>query len=421
MEFSLSVIKTIGIVAGIFVSLLVLGAIVLVIVRRTRKAGLGILIGFFSLCAAGAVYYYFPRNFQRTYLERKTDVGGEGFRQYADALDLYIGTIGDEKNMVDPRFYRNLNSMTVENALKMYDVCPSFGPDGVPVYDFSRADAIVAAALAKNLRVRGHTLIWGKVSDVLKKPDLDKYLARFSPADRAAALGQFVDNHITRVMTRYRGKIRTWDVVNEPLESWGDGELENNVFYRYLGAGYITRAFALAHAIDPDATLFLNEIFSTYRDQRAESFYQMVKAFRENGVPVHGIGLQAHIMADTSLGGLAEYMKRLTDLGFEVELTEVDVRLMQFAFEPDPYQAQGEFYARLLGLCLQNPNCRGLTFWGFSDNDAWHDDEPLTFPKPNEPYLFDAQMNPKPAYTELYTILKNAYDARHLRVAQSKN
>ena len=414
MELSLSTLKTIGIAAGIFSSLLVLASITLVIIRRTRKIGLGILLGFFAVCVAGAVYFYFPRSFKRSYLERPADAGRDGFRQYADDLGFYIGTIGDVKNMADPRFYRNLNSMTVENALKMGSLVPAFGPDGTPVYDFSRADAIVAAALAKGLRVRGHTLIWGKLSDLYKRPDLEAYLVRFPERDRTVVLRNLVDNHITKVMTRYRGKIHTWDVVNEPLESWGDGELENNVFYRYLGGGYIARAFTLAHSIDPDAKLFLNEIFSTYRDGRAESFYRMVKAFRDNGVPVDGIGLQAHIMTDTSLGGISEYMNRLADLGFDIELTEVDARLIQFQFAPDPYQAQGELYARLLDLCLHNTRCRGMTFWGFSDDDAWQDDEPLHFPKPNEPYLFDARMNPKPAYTELYKTLKQTYDARRL-------
>jgi endo-1,4-beta-xylanase len=95
-----------------------------------------------------------------------------------------------------------------------------------------------------------------------------------------------------------------------------------------------------------------------------------------------------------------------------VELTELDINLLHFQFAPDPYQAQGEYYAALLKACLRNPMCRGITFWGFSDNDCWYDEvSPLVFPKPNEPFLFDANMNPKPAYTELYKTFKEALNA----------
>ncbi len=105
-----------------------------------------------------------------------------------------------------------------------------------------------------------------------------------------------VEQHIENVLNHYRGKILEWDVVNEPLDMFGNGNLEENVFYRYLGPDYIAQAFIKAKAVDPNITLYLNEQFYNYTDARAEAFYQLVVSLLNKGIPIEGIGLQGHML-----------------------------------------------------------------------------------------------------------------------------
>lgn len=100
-------------------------------------------------------------------------------------------------------------------------------------------------------------------------------------------------------------------------------------------------------------------------------------------------------------------------MGLEVEITELDIRLRIFDGADDPYEAQGKYYARLISACMANPMCKGVTFWGISDKWCWIDQLPT--PRPNEPYLFDKDMNPKPAFYELYKILKDTYEHRIIK------
>jgi endo-1,4-beta-xylanase len=343
--------------------------------------------------------------FEKTYLKRDTDTNVAFFRQYADSIGFYIGSIGNVNTIANPKFHRNFNSITLENELKHGSLLVK---NVIGKYDFSRADSIIDVALSQKLRVRGHVLVWGKESDKFKSPDLDAYLKHFPRQERSKLLWGIVENHVRTVMSRYKGKIFTWDAINEPLTVWGSGGLEKNVYYRYLGENYISEVLKLAHSIDPDVKLYINEFFWNYKDKRAESFYMLIKTLKENNVPIHGVGIQAHVpFSNLSFEDLRKFMKRLTDLGVEVEITELDARLRLFKSEDAPYQAQGEFYARILNFCLENPLCVGLTFWGFSDDDCWYDDIPM-FMKPNEPYLFDADVHPKPAFHYIHKEIKSA-------------
>jgi endo-1,4-beta-xylanase len=390
---------------------LILGSIVLIFFRRYRKPGIWMLGTLISLIIMTAVYVYFPRHYKRNYLQKDHEWSGLTFRKYADSLHFYIGAIPAGTPLSDPRFSENFNSLTPENALKMGPLLKDFK---VGEYDFRQADLLVNQALEKNLRVRGHTLVWGKQSDMFKSPDLSVWLEKYPENERGTLLKKTIENHIITVLDHFRGRIHVWDVVNEPMSVFNQGKLENNVFLKYLGENYIPESFKLAHSTDPDLKLFLNENLISYTDKTAEAFLGLVKKMKDNNIPIDGVGIQAHIGAkrDTSVADLRKFLEKITSMGLEVEITEMDARLRLFSGAHDPYEAQGEYYARILQTCLDIPLCRGLTFWGFSDNRSWEDSMSIFFPRPNEPYLFDADMNPKPAYYHVYKALKLEYETR---------
>jgi endo-1,4-beta-xylanase len=401
MEFFFNVVKIIG---GLYVLLMVLSIIALFF-KRFRKAGIIILILLVGATAFAYLKFGAPKSYQRSYLSKTPELSEISLRPLLKEKDFFLGTIGDVRDITRSELNQNFNSLTPENALKMEGL---FVNREVGRYNFSRADSIVNSAIAENLRVRGHVLVWGKLSDFFKSPDLEEYLRNFPEEQKSKVLHECMTSHIETVLSHFKGRIFDWDVVNEPLEIFGNGELENNVYLRYLGPDYIKNAFKIAHNVDPEVKLFLNEQLMNYRDARAEGFYELVKSMKEEGVPIHGVGLQSHIATYLpSTENLKKYIEKFADLGLTVELTEVDARLRLFDGAEDPYEAQADFYGQLLKACLESSHCTGLTFWGYTDAHSWMDSPGFTFfAKPNEPYLFDAEMNPKPVLKALAEVLE---------------
>ena len=294
---------------------------------------------------------------------------------------------------------RDFNSITAENAMKWGSLAPTVGD-----YDFADADAIAEFATATGVRLRGHTLLWRNQLP----SDLESTVE--AAADPAAKLRELIDEHFSTVVPRYRDVVSVWDVVNEPLQQF-TGDLDLNIFGRTLGEAYIDEAFHRVHELDPDAQLVLNEFFVFYGlgtpfEGKARGFLDLVKRLLDRGVPVHGVGVQAHFFG--LLPGLfplptraefAGFLRALADLGVAVELTELDVSINYFRGDPDPFARQAEFYGEVVGACMAVPNCTAVTTWGIDDSRTWLDHfPPFDTLAPHEPLLFDASLEPKPAY-----------------------
>lgn len=401
---------TTELILAAIIALIILGSLAMIFTKKFRKTGLMTLGTIILILSVTGYLIFHPKHYNRNYLKHSTEWENLTIRQYADSLGFYIGAIPGATGITDPLFLLNFNSMTPESALKMG---PLLRNKSIGDYDFSYADKLVNQGLEKNLRVRGHTLIWGKLSDNFKDPDLNKWLEAFPEEERSAKLKELMTNHITTVLNHFKGRIKVWDCVNEPTSYFRKGYPDDNVYQRYLGDNYIRDAFRIAHSVDPEVKLYLNEGLLDYTDKQADYFATLVKKLKDDNVPIHGVGLQSHIAAnkDTSIIDLQNYIKEFTDLGLEVEITELDIRLRIFNGAEDPYEAQGRYYARLIEACMANPMCKGVTFWGLSDNRCWMDHS-FIYTKPNEPYFFDADMNPKPAFYEVYETLKTATEKR---------
>ncbi|MFE1882815.1 endo-1,4-beta-xylanase, partial [Streptomyces diastatochromogenes] len=202
------------------------------------------------------------------------------------------------------------SSLTPGNAMKWGTVEPAQGS-----FNWSEADQIVAFAQAHNQQVRGHTLVWHSQNP--------SWLTNGSWT--SAQLSSLLQNHISTEVGRYKGKIAAWDVVNEPFNE--DGSYRSTLWYNGLGSGYIASALTWAHAADPDAKLYINDYNVEGVNAKSTALYNLVKSLKQQGVPIDGVGLQAHLILGQVPATLQQNIQRFADLGVDVAITELDVRM----------------------------------------------------------------------------------------------
>ena len=278
------------------------------------------------------------------------------------------------------------NVATPENAMKFGPIHPE--PDR---YAFEAADGIVAFAESNGMRVRGHTLVWHQ--------QLPGWLTggSWTPAEADSLLR----DHIATVAGRYSGQLVAWDVVNEAL--LGDGTLRPGFWADHLGRGYIETAFRSAHAADPDARLFYNDYGIAWLNEKSDSVHAMLAALLEAGVPVHGIGFQAHFEVGVlpSRSALRSNFQRFAELGLTVHVTELDVRIPLPASAAELAQ-QADDYALVMEVCLEVTACEMVVTWGFTDAYSW---VPQVFDGWGSALLLDRDYMPKPAYWAVHRAL----------------
>ncbi len=370
-----------------------LALIVLAVLRRARAVWWLVLVAEAGVIVLIGRQWFAPREYPRLYAAQPVpaprplaaQVGGSGFRVGVAVSEPVLERHAD---LLRAEF----NSVTPENATKWRRLLK----DGrLGDYDFVQADRIVDGARALGLQVRGHVLVWGH----LEIPDgLEETVG--SAADPAGTLREAMRHHIRATLEHFRGRIGQWDVVNEPL-SWTSAKMHDNIFQRTLGTDYIDHAFRCAKEADPSVALYLNEQLWEYDGARSKQFLQLLADLKRRGVPIDGIGLQGHInmLPVPSAAALRAYLDQIAALGFSVEFTEVDCRLRMFDGAADPYTAQAEAVADLVSVARAHPACHGVTFWGLSDRGNWYDElPPFSLLRPNDPYLWDDAMRPKPVH-----------------------
>lgn len=315
-------------------------------------------------------------------------------RSLAEARGLWLGVAADPRRIADDAGYaglllREFNALTPEVAMKFEVIHPERER-----YDFTHADALVEYAVQHDLMLRGHPLVW--------ENQLPPWIVQgeFSREEWIAILHA----HITTLVSRYRGRVPVWDVVNEALDA--DGQLRDNLWLRAIGPEYIALAFQWAHAADPAALLFLNEHQAEGLNPKSDAVYALLQELLAAGVPVHGVGLQMHLWfdGDPAYADLLANMQRLGELGLQVHITEMDVRVgPELEARPARLEAQALRYAEALRACLQVEACNFFGVWGLTDRYSWI---PSLTGQADAPLLFDESMQPKPAYAALLAELK---------------
>lgn len=212
-------------------------------------------------------------------------------------------------------------------------------------------------------------------------------------------LTQVIENHVKTIMTRYKGKIFHYDVVNEILDE--NGGLRNSVFSRVLGEDFVGIAFRAARATDPDAKLYINDYNLEWDTKKIDTTLKIVKDLQRKGVRIDGIGFQGHLGIQYDYpGDFPNIMRKFTDLGLEAAITEADVRMV-LPVTPKKLATQADYYKRMLSTCAANKRCVEFTVWGFTDRHSW---VPGWFEGEGAACITDDKLAPKPAYKALLTV-----------------
>jgi len=310
---------------------------------------------------------------------------------------------------------KHFNSITPENVMKPALIQPQEGK-----FSWAEADKIVDFAQANGMKVRGHTLCWHNQTGEWMFKD-----AQGNQASKELVLARLKE-HITQVVSRYKGKIYAWDVVNEAIDNLDPANVgyRQTLWYKICGDEFIAKAFQWAHEADPKAVLFYNE-YNTENPAKREKTYEMLKKMLAQGVPINGVGIQAHwdigspkhvgqlnqpgegdfIIPGSSEDAIRESINKFSSLGLVVQITELDVSIytsrtdtLNLGFTPEREQKQIDFYKKAFKVFRDKKKViTGVTFWNLSDRSSWLDSRTPRRGKAY-PLLFDENMKPKKAY-----------------------
>lgn len=285
--------------------------------------------------------------------------------------------------------YRNtvtteMSSISGENAMKMNAISR-----GRKSYFWDDADYLVNFAVENKLRVHGHTLIWYKHTP--------SWVSSFSGTkeDWKTIMKEYIQD----VVGRYKGKVASWDVVNEIIND--DGSLRDCIWLQKIGPEYISLAFQYAHEADPAAILFYNDYGHEYSHARRKKAYHLADSLAKNNVPIHGLGLQMHTNISRAGNDIRYAITAAAVTGLKVHVSEFDVAVNAdkklTAINETVALQQKELYRVAAKAMLDIPENQrwGITMWGVHDPSSW------LSPNPDWALPFNASFEKKPAYDGL--------------------
>jgi len=335
---------------------------------------------------------------------------------YADRF--YIGTalnldqIWERNPAAEKVVQEQFNSIVAENCMKSMFMQPREGE-----FYFKDADQFVAYGEKSNMNIVGHTLIWHSQAPRWFFTDKEgKDVSREVLIER-------MRNHIHTVVSRYKGRIHGWDVVNEAILD--NGEYRKSKFYEIIGEEFIPLAFQFAHEADPEAELYYND-YSTAIPAKRKGILEMAKKLQAAGIKIDGLGMQEHHgLTHASIAETEQTILDFAALDVKVMVTEMDISVLPHARRHvgaeltdtaaykkalDPYQEGlpedkmnelGQRYVDFFKLYLKHQDkISRVTLWGVGDADSWKNGWPIEG-RTDYPLLFDRNYEPKPFVTDI--------------------
>ncbi|HUS33751.1 MAG TPA: endo-1,4-beta-xylanase [Verrucomicrobiae bacterium] len=337
------------------------------------------------------------------------------------------------------------NQITAENDMKWALIHPREGMNG---FDFAPADAFVNFGLSNNMYLVGHTLVWHSQTpnwvfagtnppptnatanlaantnapgaNQVRRRDFGGAFGRYNgPSASREELLQRMREHIHTVVGRYKGKIKSWDVVNEAIaDGPGTNVLRNSLWSEIIGPDFIAKAFQYAHEADPDAILRYND-YGLENPAKRKKMIALIKSLQEQKVPVHAIGSQAHLNVSITFQSMDQALAEMATLGLPIHITELDVNTAtggqrgfgadisanasatQGGVVSDADKKLADAYAGIFRAFLKHHNSvKMVTFWGANDANSWR--------AQGKPLLFDGDSKPKPAFEAVIAEAKKA-------------
>lgn len=310
------------------------------------------------------------------------------------AKDFFVGVAVNPTRVQDAKYSsvytKEFNSITAENAMKMRSILQGIDSKGDLIYNWTEADLLVDYAEANNLNIHGHTLVWHEST-----PD---FLMNFQGTNQE--FEQIIEEYITTVVTRYKGKIDSWDVVNEAIAD-GTGSLRDSKFLQFMGKDYVKKCFQYARNADNNVKLFYNDYNLEFDAEKQRAAFAIVDDLLTNRL-IDGVGYQMHI--DYNFPS-KQVIKTATDLIVQrkllVHFSELDVKanpkgdITNFTEERNIAQAKKVYEVVEVYNNIPKEYKYALSVWGLKDDDSWVTPR---YGFPDWPLLFDSSFEKKKVY-----------------------
>jgi len=344
----------------------------------------------------------------------------EAFSEYFPIGAATSANFLNEKEIFSEFISYHYGVLVAGNEMKPASVQPKEGQ-----FYWDDADRFVQFAEKHGMIMRGHTLLWhNQVPDwFFTDPDDPS-----KPATREKLLER-MENHIKTVVGRYKGKIHSWDVVNEVISDSNGlrGTSEGSRWKEIIGdmdgdgydSDYIELAFKFAREADPNAKLIINDYGLEAAGRKRTDMYDLIKRMLQKGIPVDGVGLQMHISVySPSVKEIEECIELFASLkeynpDFTVEVTEMDVSVYRWMEQKkeitdELLEMQAEKYRDIFEVFKRQArkgNLSMVVLWGIADNDSWLHNFPIPG-RGDAPLLFDTKLQAKPAYWAIINGIK---------------
>lgn len=276
-------------------------------------------------------------------------VSEEGF------FDPDVNTVATKEQWMKAAMYKYFNAGVTGNSFKWSGIQPQHTAP-----DYTNFNHAVKWTQKVGWNLRAHTLLWGGDDDH-SMPGWVRNLP--TPQD----IMDTCEMRVTREMTRYKGIIKEYDVINEPLTDHAD-HLRNTV-----GDSVLWNCLKWARSADPNAELYINDYNVEYNWGQAEEYRDLILKIKEMGGPVTGVGMQAHFWdcCRPNINELVRNVNIVAEAGLPIKFTEYD-------YGGDLTQEeQAADYIKVLTIAFSHPSIVGMYHWGLSDDGAWRENTGL--------------------------------------------